>query len=148
MINGRFSVNSLSVMAVGLCMIFGCQSENSIPLGAVSGTVTRGDERLDEGQVSFMSRDGFGANAPIDSEGRYELTSQYGNRIPAGTYHVVVVPASHLEIPVGDTPPAIRNDKKQADTSKVPQKYWDFATSGLQYEIRSGKQTIDIRLDK
>jgi len=145
--NRRSSSNIPTLFALVLLLDYGCSSGVSLPLSGVSGTVTRGGKPLDGGQISFMSREGFGTSAAIGSQGEYTLASQYGSAIPSGIYHVVIIPAALANVKTGDHSPPIRQEKDPANEARVPRKYWDFATSGLQFAVEPGRQKIDIKLD-
>lgn len=82
-----------------------------------SGTVTMGDEPLDDAVVTFRpdgQGEGYTAQGRTDAEGHYELSTRYDGKlnagVPAGKYKVymsrLVAPDGTAIIPDPDTPPA------------------------------------------
>ncbi|EAQ82816.1 hypothetical protein [Blastopirellula marina] len=130
---------AIATYIIVLC-VSGCGSSNEVPIAAVSGRVTHGDQPVAEGIVCFMSAKGFGASAPLQADGSYQLQSQHGAGIPLGAYKVIVQPPE-MEIVESD-----RSAPRKSDSSNIPRKYQDFATSGLEMVIGEGRQTFDIQL--
>lgn len=103
--------------------------------GKVSGVITLNGKPLADAQVVFHSADEkiISPLGGTDSEGKYELfyTDGKSGALP-GKYSVTVSTAkSWLDI-----------------QETVPKKYLDAKTSGLDYEVKSGKQTINIDLQE
>ena len=61
-----------------------------------------------------------------DASGKYTLLTGSTQGLPAGKYKVGVIPPKN---------------------SKVPEKYYAPATSGLEYDVVPGSNTIDIALE-
>ena len=74
------------------------------------------------------------ATGTIDASGRFKLgTEQLGDGAPAGTYRAMISDA----VSSGDIPPPPVIDRK----------YSKFDTSGLQYEVKPGKNDFQITVD-
>lgn len=72
-----------------ILVISGCGNQNG--LVDVSGAVTLDGEPLTTGQIKFFPEDGRPASGPIDSEGRYTLTTyEPGDGAKPGNYDVTV----------------------------------------------------------
>jgi len=134
----------LSGTSILLLAAIGC-GESIPPLCQVSGKVVCQGRPLTVGEVTFMSDSGFGTSSPLDSEGRYSLRSQYGKGIPRGTYKVIVAPP-RTEI-VESAPPPTKRQARDAHP-EIPQKYHEFATSGLEFVIKDSRHTIDLTLGR
>ncbi len=89
-----------------------------------------------------MSPKGFGCSAFIDSEGGYSLRSQYGKGIPQGSYKVAVAPPA----PLGNGSDV---NEKQIELlyPEFPEKYREFATSGLEVTIGDQPLVFDINME-
>jgi hypothetical protein len=128
-----------------LLLAHGCGRNNTPPLSAISGQVTFQERPVTQGEVHFMSEEGFGVSAPIDSQGTYSICrSQYGKGIPVGTYKVIVTP------PPTDIDESIEPGKqaKQPLYPEIPPKYRDFSTSGLEFTVGKDAQKFDIHLER
>lgn len=119
----------------------GCGAKGPPPV-AVSGNVSFEGKPVTQGIVLFMSEQGFGSSAEINSRGNYALRSQYGKGIPAGTYRVIVTPLPEV-VSESDVPsPSAKNDTHP----EIPKKYRDFATSGLEVSLNDQPTVFDIPL--
>jgi hypothetical protein len=108
-------------------------------LQPVRGTVAFEDgEPISAGMVVFESKDGqpiVTARGEIQPDGRYQLsTHRSGDGVPPGVYRVLVTPPPP-EDPLG------RFAKPPFD-----ERYLDFKSSGLEFEVRSGPNEFPIRL--
>jgi hypothetical protein len=106
----------------------------------VHGTVTLDDGTpVTNGMVVFESKDAakpVSARGDIQSDGSYQLsTDQPGDGVPPGWYRVLVAPPPQHP----DGPPIKYIFDK---------KYSAFATSGLEFEVKSGSNEYPIRLSK
>ncbi len=108
---------------------------------SVSGVVTVGGEPLNQGSVSF-SPVGAGKMAvgTIQSDGSYELMTNRERGLEAGQYKVKVVSREMVEQKEGGPP---LQGKYYA-----PKKYSSISTSGLEFTVNSGSNTIDLQLAK
>ncbi|MCC9607299.1 hypothetical protein LOC68_13495 [Blastopirellula sp. JC732] len=134
------SLRRLAILA-GVVALFltGCGSGSGVPIAAVRGKVTRNNQPITEGLVCFMSENGFGATAPLQPDGSYQLHSQHGAGIPHGAYKVIVQPPE-LEFVESE------QNAPKAQKSNIPLKYQDFGTSGLELVIGDSALTFDIQL--
>jgi hypothetical protein len=104
----------------------------------VRGTVTLEDGTpVTSGMVTFETKDvekPLTARGEIKADGSYQLgTYKPGDGAPPGVYRVIVTPrAQSPDLPPVKTP----YDKR----------YTDFATSGLEFEVKSGANEYPIRL--
>ncbi|UUO06199.1 hypothetical protein M4951_22940 [Blastopirellula sp. J2-11] len=130
----------LLLIATAVCLT-GCSGENAVPVSAVAGKVTFNDQPVSEGTVSFMSDQGFGASAPLEADGTYQLRSQHGAGLPHGAYKVIVQPKEEEFLESERAP-------RKTQSSDIPAKYQEFATSGLEIVIDEKPQTFDIQLTK
>jgi hypothetical protein len=106
----------------------------------VRGTVTLEDgTAVSSGMVVFESKDAakaITARGDIQPDGNYQLsTARPGDGVPPGVYRVLVAPPPQNP----DQPPI----KEVFDS-----RYSAFATSGLEFEVKSGSNEYPIRLRK
>lgn len=116
----------------------GCGSD----LGAeVSGTVTLDGQPVGPGVIVFSQPDGAvnPAEGAIQPNGKYFLRTSNQVGLTPGRYQVAL---TVLADP--DTPPGERS--MQPSKLVTPQKYAQAATSGLEYDVAPGRQTINIEL--
>ncbi|MGE3803230.1 MAG: carboxypeptidase-like regulatory domain-containing protein [Gemmataceae bacterium] len=127
-------------LVVLVCLLAGCSGK-----GNVTGTVTFQGEPLVFGTVMFEASDGSLRQGNIDAQGHYTITE-----VTPGTAKVSVSsrnPASsdfqllRLE---GEPPPPPR--EVPAGWFPIPGKYETPATSGLEFSVQGGANTIDIEL--
>ncbi|MDR1480973.1 MAG: hypothetical protein LBJ00_18775 [Planctomycetaceae bacterium] len=116
--------------AAAFCVI-GC--DKNVGTGKVSGVLTLDGSPLPDATINFAPVDGQGLNSmgSSDSSGKYVLYYADGKSgaIP-GKYKVTATTAQPMEnIP-----------------ESVPEKYLDFSTTTLEFEIKSGNNTIDLKL--
>lgn len=117
----------------------GCSGDGGPPLGSASGRVTCKGEPVSSGTVNFASDTGFAVAAPLDSDGKYRLVSQYGSGIPLGTYKVIVMPPHTL---TAEGEPAAA----APDNPRIPAKYRDFATTDLTADVKQGSNDFPFDL--
>lgn len=127
------------------------------PTGTVTGRVTIGGQPLEEQVVvTFLGQDGSPATALTAPDGRYELTIHTSRSIPVGHYKIGISPYDPTEsaasAPVD--PRQVLDVKTGASTartqwnSQVPAKYGNPATSGLEWDVKVGQNSIDIDIDE
>jgi len=107
---------------------------------AVGGKVTLDDGTpVSSGTVVFESTDeakAISARGEIQTDGSYQLsTDRPGDGVLPGKYRVLVAPPP----PNPDLPPV----KVVFDS-----RYSEFATSGLEFEVKSGSNDYPIKLTK
>ena len=125
--------------------------------GAVSGKVSYNGTPLRGGQVTFISAEGgHTVSSSIKQDGSYALP-----RVPPGKVKICVDteslnPAGKMKFPNYRPPPGVDGPKRRdpdesADPAKlyvrIPPKYSKPEESPLSYEVTSGAQTHDIKLD-
>ncbi len=122
--------------SLAACLVAaGCSSQES----HVSGTVLLDGSPVGPGSVAFEPvAAGKMATGYVDPSGSYELKTNRDEGLAAGKYRVLVVI---------DNPEAASRDLKAASNPlKIPMKYTETATSGLEYDVAPGVNTIDLEL--
>lgn len=109
----------------------------------VKGQVALDGEPLGTGTVTFspMAADGSSAYARVTDSGRYRLQTGREFGLPAGEYRVTVVARDRPEVlhtADGGPPPPGR--------MLTPAWYRSTETSGLQFTVERGSNTIDLEL--
>jgi len=135
------------------------------PTGSISGTVTYKGKSLPYGRVTFVCADGTVVSGKIDSDGTYSIS-----QAPSGPARVairfleeampILVSVEPSELPGGkgadssahapQGPMMIQSSEKPASRPKpmrIPDHFQQAEKSGLTYEIRTGDQTYDIKLE-
>lgn len=136
----------MQLLRVGGCSVFlllavGCSS--SEPAGRVSGKVTYQGAPVTEGVVIFSnSSTGVSAEATIDGDGGYTITTRTGG-LPPGEYKVTVAPPE-IATPSDGGNSAPGTMPKEVDN--IPQKYRDPATTPLTLNIQDGDNPLDISM--
>jgi hypothetical protein len=134
--------NRLGAAAVtcGILVSFLTGCSHSTQESQVSGQVSLDGNRIGPGTIVFAPVDeGTPAIGPIDEEGNYSMSTSHEVGLGAGKYKVAVS--------VRELPPAIkRGDRVPPGKLLIPEKYEDSATSGLEYDVSPGRNTIDIEL--
>ncbi|MFO0970297.1 MAG: hypothetical protein U0793_32510 [Gemmataceae bacterium] len=135
----RTLVRSLVFSALVLAPLAGCGGG----VGDVSGVVDFGGKPVKVGDVTFYGPDNVPHGAKLDRDGKYSITG-----VPAGKARVVVVSPNPKGMPT-----LVREGKKfgpdEEDVKNwvaLPKKYEDPATSGLEFDVKSGSNTIPINL--
>jgi len=142
---------------VGSVGVLGCGGS-----GSVSGSVTYDGKPLPGGNVAFVSAQGGPTlSATIDSGGNYTI-----GKIPSGTYKVTVETSSlkppslgtktatprNYGPPAGAGNPAGYKPSSVEDPTKryvaIPAEYESITSSGLEFKVKAGSQTINIPLTK
>lgn len=141
-------------MVSRVCLLFGLVSLLSVgcgdtrPNGTISGTVTLNGQPHGA-LVTFVNEEGTASAVSDSATGQYTLQSGEGKRFPAGEYRVSVTPAYDWELSEEEDE-ALREGRADAaaarPTTSIPEKYHRTSTSGLQYTVQQGKNTIDIEL--
>jgi hypothetical protein len=111
------------------------------PEADVTGRVTLNGNAVGPGTIVFasVSAGDNPATGTIQVDGRYFLKSNRERGLRAGRYKVSVTVFDQPIVPAG-----------QRSTAPVklvtPEKYADPSTSGLEYDVAAGKNTIDVVL--
>lgn len=111
-------------------------------LHSVTGHVTYEDgSPLDEGSVvaeSVGQEKLIMAQANIRKDGSFEWgTTRSGDGAPAGNYRVIVVPRG-----LGDF------DQSQGMLPAVDKKFTSYETSGITFEVKPGRNTLEIKVTR
>jgi hypothetical protein len=125
-------------MAVLAATLLGCGGGAE---SEVSGTVTLDGVTVGPGTVVFAPIDGTSnpADGAIQTDGSYFLKTSREVGLKAGRYRVGVT--------VLDQPDVQPGERSMVEATYVtPQKYADPSTSGLEYDVEPGENTIDIKL--
>jgi hypothetical protein len=129
-----FIALTLAVSVIG-CSRSGFES-------SVSGRVTLDDKPIGPGSIVFASaQEGGGnpSNGTIQVGGNYTLKTANTPGLHPGKYKVAV---SMLDSP--NPPPGVRDFTPPKQL--VPSKYTDVNSSGLEFEVKPGNNTIDLAL--
>jgi hypothetical protein len=107
----------------------------------VAGTVTLDGKAVGPGIVIFAPVGGKEnpATGPIERDGSYSLKTSRTIGLKAGKYQVGV---SVRELPVNPKP----GDRPPPGKMLIPDKYESSDTSGLEFEVTPGSNTINIEL--
>jgi hypothetical protein len=123
-----------------LCAMIGCSGGG---LGAeVSGKVSLDGVSIGPGAVTFAPVGGGEnpATGAIQNDGSYFLKTSREEGLRPGKYQVAL---QIHEIPT-DLAPGQR-DMRPAK-SRIPTKYTDVSTSGLEYDVEPGSNTINLEM--
>jgi hypothetical protein len=131
------------------------------PIGEVSGTVTYQGKPVPGVTVNFLPDAGRPSWGLTDEDGFYVLhwdESHDGAEVGSHKVTLAFVANSPMEEAGYGTAggpakkkkgaaPAAASKSTPADQAAIMQKYGNFETSPLRYEVKAGSQTIDIKLD-
>jgi hypothetical protein len=108
---------------------------------SVAGSVTLDGKAMTLGGVVFVPEPGRGnpSAGTIGRDGNYVLKTSNAPGLNAGKYRVSV---NALDTP--NPPPGVRDTTPPKQL--VPEKYTNIETSGLEYEVKPGSNTINIDL--
>jgi hypothetical protein len=132
-----------SILVDSLCMLtlvatVGCSSSSQE--AQVSGRVTLDGSRIGVGTIVFAPVEGGKpATGSIESDGSFVVNTSREPGLAAGKYKVAV---SIREMPKN----VKRSDQPPPGRLLIPERYEQADASGLQFEIRPGKNSIDIEL--
>lgn len=121
------------------------------PTGTIQGTLTMDGQPLPAGtQVVFMHPEkGYAAFGGTDAQGHYEITSWNDGQMPVGTYHVMIQPAAGANSDEEPSPEDLLDNPEkfeQAAQANFPFKYRQTNSSGLEFPVTEGANTIDIEI--
>jgi hypothetical protein len=124
--------------ALAVAPMVGCSSNSQE--SEVSGVVTLDGSPIGPGTIVFAPlRDGKPATGSIDKNGVYTLKTSREVGLAAGKYRVAM---SIREMPVNFNPA----DRLPPGKLLIPEKYEQSNTSGLEFDVAPGRNTIDIPL--
>jgi len=144
---GRWGICLALLALVGLS---GCGGSTT----TVKGKVYLDDKPLKGGNVTFTSVAGKGGDSSaIEEDGSYTI-----RRVPTGKVKIAVDtsslnPAGRTEARKYEPPPGQKSPYGQSQGSDtaarympIPENYKDPEKSGLEFEVKGGSQTHDIKL--
>ena len=141
---------ALAGVLVALLASTGCQKGGfSGPTGTVVGKITLEGKPVPQGcRVAFISDKGFTASGEAAADGSYKLFNGKELKVPVATYKVAVTPppppamsaAEYDKMMSGGAGPAPK------ESTAIPEKFQNHATSGLSYDVKTGDNTINIEL--
>jgi hypothetical protein len=122
-----------------LTLFMGCNSSSQE--SQVVGSVKLDGDPIGPGTVVFAPVEGGRkpATGSIDADGNYSLNTSREAGLAAGKYAVAV---SIREMPQN----VKRGDRPPLGKLLIPEKYEQSSTSGLEYQVEPGTNTIDIEL--
>ena len=138
-------------VTLGLCL--GCESAPEGPARyPVAGQVTFQGAPVTQTRIRFENDTGsISTWAELNAEGRYDIRTQAGPGLPAGTYKITLLPVRATTLPDG-TPllAGMEGDpNKEPDHPQIAQKYTDPTTSGLRITLPpSDPKPFDFTLEK
>jgi hypothetical protein len=156
--NRKPFVPFVALVSVGLMAAFvlGC-GPTGPSLGRVTGKVTLDDKPLTNVAVTFMpTGEGGSASGVTDANGNYELNHANGKGAPVGKCKVAVttVQKAQSTVDMSQIPSDSPEYAKALEASQsgynvtfkepIPEKY--NVKTELQYDVKSGTQTIDLKL--
>lgn len=124
----------------------GCGGDG-MPLGRVSGQVTYKGQVVPDGIIYFVPEQGPAASSPIDTQGRYRLTTySSGDGAVIGNHKVYFAPqadsggADENLVESAEVPPP------PDDPGYLPHNYRSPETSGFERQVQAGSNTFDFDL--
>lgn len=156
-----YSSAIVGIAVLGLLTV-GCSKGSGLKTGSVSGTVTFEGKPVPNAQVVFQPKQG-GQNAvgTTDANGRYTLMTGTDKGALIGEHRVTVTVQSGAEqlsgIDAADPSAAYGQAMMAAASGRppaaqtpssggIPAKYGDPATSGLEFTVKAGSNTINLEL--
>jgi hypothetical protein len=146
-------------LALALLTVAGCTKNPNAP-AQISGVVKYNGKPLPGGTIKFHDSEGKAYSAPIQQDGKYELTD-----VPVGEMKVTVEteslnPAKKQETYGGQRaakmgmsdynpaglPARPGAEEKKEQYVKIPGKYNDISSSGLSATLKKGKNSKDFDL--
>ena len=147
------------VLALALLTVAGCTKNPNAP-AQISGVVKYKGQPLPGGTLVFHDSEGKAYSAPIQQDGKYDLTD-----VPVGEMKVTVETESlnpantqptyggqrAAKMGMADynppgAPPRPGTEEKKAQYVKIPEKYNNVNSSGLTATLKKGKNSKDFDL--
>ena len=130
----------LGLVTVVLGILAGCGgTATEVPLGTVTGTVTRNGQPVASVSVQFSPEGGGRSSQGVtDEQGKYQLSYDvYNTGAQVGKHSVAITP---ILMGPDDAEPR----KPSKDEEQIIQKY---GKGGLSAEVKAGANTIDFQVD-
>ncbi len=144
------------VFPLGFLLLLGCgggsANEYSGPYGQATGVVRLDGKPLTEtASLTFLSGDGFAVTGAVNESGEFRLKYNGSSDIPVGKYNVGIT-SNVSAAPVSQNPADFFNADGstkvvEIKSTKIPAKYGQPGSSGLQIEIKEGSQELKVDLD-
>lgn len=132
----KFAAPGFSALLL-LIALGGCGP--GVKLVPVRGRVLVDGKPLSSGSVMLQPKAGPAARGQIGADGAFELgTYQPGDGVRPGLAAVRVTSVASVQ--------ATPDQEQPPGKSLIPQRYADFATSGLTVDVAAGMQPVDIEL--
>lgn len=123
-VKSTFSCRTVCVLCTGMLLLIGCSGSLE---STVTGTLTYNGQPVDLAQIVFHPAEGGPLPYAVTSDdGGYQVMTASQGGLKAGNYTAVV-------------------QSMKSDVA-LPKTYGSVATSTLKYEIKPGKNVIDIDL--
>jgi hypothetical protein len=123
-------------------------------MAEVSGKVLFRGEPLPGGRITFVSKGGqaFTGGGNIDENGQYKVEVPIGEVKVSVDNQMLAPPTRRGSSPPAQMPGLKRPGSEEATPMQgryveIPDKYYSADKSGLNYTIRKGPQTLEIRLE-
>jgi hypothetical protein len=135
----------LAIAGIALSSHLGCGGGNTGPKqpegpkGVAKAKVSYEGKPITTGTLFLQGEKGFTGGGAVGKDGLFDLRGPNGGEIPVGKYRVAITPPPNAPPGPGATemppPPKIEG---------VPEKFYSTDTSGVEVEIKAGKQDIEI----
>lgn len=128
------------VSLIAPVLLLGC-AEKGPERGVVKGRVTFNGKGATGVTVFFENAEsGVAINAPVDTNGNYEVKSYQGAGLPVGSYRVAVMPGGVMTAEEA-SPKATeaKAARAAAAVTPIPERYHKTATSHLTVDVKAGE---------
>jgi hypothetical protein len=130
---------------VPLAAMCGCSGQTE--LGQVGGQVTLDGQLQRNVVVILENREaGIFMQAPVDVDGRFEVSTAAGYGLPLATYDIAVRPFEAGPQHAGPNP--YLNEAEFVDTPSWAAKWREATTSGLRLIVAPGRNQLNIELSR
>jgi hypothetical protein len=130
---------SITWLLLAIVMLIGCSRSLE---SQVSGKVTLDGKQTGPGVVVFVSEGGQSnpATGAVDLSGDYFLKTSRAKGLAPGKYRV--------SVSIFDQPTDVKPGERSMKQAKliIPEKYVSATSSGLEFQVKPGNNTIDIEL--
>jgi hypothetical protein len=140
---GRCGLKLFSLLVM-LLLLTGCGP--GVEIGEVTGVVTQGDQPLEQVMVYFMpdpekGNRGKHSTAVTDAAGRYSLTY-------SGDHPYEGAAVGWHKVTLEDLVPENFRGAGRPPKSRIPDSMTEPWQTSLQFDVKQGRQTIDIQVPK